>query len=205
MQSTNLLVVFVKNPVKGKAKTRLAATIGDAAALEVYKRLIAITEKATSAVDGCDLHVYFSSETDEKLWSGKEQFVQKGSDLGERMFGAFDHGFNLGYERIAGVGSDLPDLTAETIQKGFKLLEEFDTVFGPSDDGGYYLIGMTKKIRCIFENKAWSTEGLLNDTLTELNREGYSSELLEVLNDVDTVEDLRSSSLAQHFTQHLQS
>lgn len=201
MNNKNLLVVFVKNPVQGKAKTRLAASIGDAAALEVYKRLIAITEKETSNVVNSDLHVYFSTETDATLWSGKQQFVQQGNDLGERMFDAFEHGFTLGYERIVGVGSDLPDLTAAIISQGLELLKSSDTVFGPSEDGGYYLIGMSKKITCIFENKQWSTETLLRKTLEELTSKEYSTSILETLNDIDTIEDLRASSLAECFSE----
>lgn len=203
MNNKNLLVVFVKNPIQGKAKTRLAASIGDPAALKVYRKLIAITERETLAVGDCDLHVYFSNEKDDKLWTGKQQYFQKGTDLGERMYRAFEHGFNLGYERIVGVGSDLPDLTAGIISQGLELLKSFDTVFGPAGDGGYYLVGMSQKIKCIFEHKEWSTEGLLNETLTEIKEKGYSNNLLEVLNDVDTVEDLRTSSLATEFAEYL--
>ncbi len=201
MNSKNLLIVFVKNPVKGKAKTRLAATIGPEAALEVYKELISITERETSAVQNCDLHVYFSSECDDTLWSGKNQFIQSGNDLGEKMFDAFHNGFEVGYKRIVGVGSDLPDLSAEVISEGLELLKSNDAVFGPSDDGGYYLIGISKPTPCIFENKQWSTEGLLAETLHELKNKNLSVGLLEVLNDVDTIEDLRASSLATKFAE----
>lgn len=203
MNSKDLLIVFVKNPVQGKAKTRLAATIGSEAALKVYKELIRITERETTAVENCDLHVYFSTELDDSLWKGKDQFIQTGEDLGERMYGAFKKGFELGYERIVGVGSDLPDLSAEIISKGLQLLQSKDTVFGPSDDGGYYLIGMSQPTPCIFQNKQWSTETLLDETLSELKESKRSTGLLEVLNDVDTIEDLRTSSLAKMFAELL--
>ena len=203
MNSKNLLIVFVKNPVQGKAKTRLAATIGAEAALDVYKELISITEKATSKISDCDLHVYFSSEIDESLWPGKVRFIQQAADLGERMYSAFYNGFELGYHRIVGVGSDLPDLNSETISKGISALSTNDVAFGPSDDGGYYLIGMSQPTPCIFENKKWSTESLLDETTRELSGKSISYSLLETLNDVDTIEDLRSSSLSDKFSEYL--
>ena len=134
-------------------------------------------------------------------WPNNEKFVQRGNDLGERMMNAFDDSFNKGYKRVIGVGSDLPDLSAEIMTQGIEQLKENDTVFGPSEDGGYYLIGMTKLIPQIFENKAWSTESLLDDTQIELKELGYSIELLQTLNDVDTIEDLRNSSIAERFSE----
>lgn len=201
MKSSNLLIVFVKNAVIGKAKTRLAKTIGNEAAFEVYKELIAITERETQNVSNCDLHVFFSSEITEDYWLGQIKFVQQGNDLGERMKSAFIHGFDLGYERIVGVGSDLPDLNAKIIEEGFQLLEKNDAAFGPSEDGGYYLIGMSKMIDCIFENKPWSTEELLEITLSELSEKEMNTGLLVELNDIDTIEDLRNSSLRERFSE----
>jgi rSAM/selenodomain-associated transferase 1 len=200
MQSENLLIIFAKNIVLGKVKTRLAKTVGDTAAFNVYRELIDITEKQSLSMVNCDVHVYFSDVKINALWPNTEKFVQHGNDLGERMMNAFKNSFNNGYKRVIGVGSDLPDLTAEIMMQGLDVLKSNDTVFGPSEDGGYYLIGMTHLIPQIFENKAWSTELLLDDTVKELKELDYSTVLLETLNDVDTIEDLRNSSLAEKFT-----
>ncbi|MFT5778735.1 MAG: rSAM/selenodomain-associated transferase 1 [Crocinitomicaceae bacterium] len=199
MNSNCLLVVFVKNAVKGNAKTRLAASIGDDAALEVYHHLIGITERETLAVNECDVHIYFSSEIDESLWPGKQKYVQQGADLGERMMDAFVRGFELGYDRIIGIGSDLPDLNEKSFTEAFEKLKTGDAIFGPSDDGGYYLIGMRELLPCVFENKPWSTSELLELTLAELREKGHSINLLPTLNDVDTLEDLKTSSIAGKF------
>lgn len=199
MSEKRLLIVFVKNAVLGTAKTRLAKTIGNEKAFEVYKHLMQITEKATSEVENCTVHIYFSSEKDPNRWSNYTQFVQQGTDLGERMSDAFRRGFELGFEQIVGVGSDLPDLTAEIIEKGLNELNTNDAVFGPAEDGGYYLIGMRSMLECIFENKPWSTEGLLEITLEELKLKGHSVGVIETLNDVDTEEDLMESSLKGWF------
>lgn len=199
MSEKKLLIVFVKNAILGTAKTRLAKTIGDEAAFKVYKHLMHITEQATLGVQGADVHVYFSSEKDDTRWTDYTQYVQQGTDLGERMSDAFRRGFKLGYDKIVGIGSDLPDLTSEIITKGLNELNANDAVFGPAEDGGYYLIGMKSMLDCIFENKPWSTESLLNVTLEELESKGHSVGIIETLNDVDTEEDLRNSSIANEF------
>lgn len=199
MIEKRLLIVFVKNAVLGTAKTRLAKTIGNEKAFEVYKQLMQLTEKATSTVTNCTIHVYFSSEKDPTRWSSFEQFVQQGSDLGERMSDAFRRGFELGFEQIVGVGSDLPDITSAIIEKGLDELNSNDAVFGPAEDGGYYLIGMRSMFECIFEDKPWSTEDLLEITKAELISKGYSVGLIDTLNDIDTEEDLLGSSLKDWF------
>lgn len=199
MSEKKLLIVFVKNAVLGTAKTRLAKTIGKDAAFEVYKHLMHVTEQATIRLKNCDVHIYFSSEKDSTRWTNYTQFVQQGNDLGERMSDAFRRSFELGYEQIVGVGSDLPDLTSEIIDKGLAQLKSNDAVFGPAEDGGYYLIGMRSMLECIFEDKPWSTEGLLDITLEELKSKGHSVGIIETLNDVDTEEDLMNSSLTERF------
>lgn len=199
MSEKRLLIVFVKNAVLGTAKTRLAKTIGNDAAFEVYKHLMQVTEQATTGLNNCDVHIYFSTEKDPTRWTNYTQFVQQGNDLGERMSGAFRQGFELGYQQIVGVGSDLPDLTSEIIDKGLDQLNSNEAVFGPAEDGGYYLIGMRSMIDCIFENKPWSTEGLMEITLNELKSKGHSVGIIETLNDVDTEEDLMKSNLKEWF------
>lgn len=197
--SEKLLIVFVKNILLGKVKTRLAKTIGDFGAFEVYKELVQITEAETERLDGVTVHIYFSDQIIESKWPNKQKFVQSGKDLGERMQQAFQHGFDQGFTKIIGVGSDLPDLNAELMNEGLNALENNDTVFGPSEDGGYYLLGMNRMINSIFENKEWSTSGLLSTTTNELITNHYSVQLLPELNDIDTIEDLKASSVSEKF------
>ena len=199
MKSEKLLIVFVKNIKLGKVKTRLAKSIGDDGAFEVYKELVSITEAETKRLYNVDVHIYFSDIIIESKWPSFEKFVQEGNDLGERMKSAFQDGFTEGYQRIIGVGSDLPDLSADIMNEGLQALEEVETVFGPSEDGGYYLLGMNKMINCIFENKMWSTEGLLAATTEELENKNISVKLLAELNDIDNIEDLKASSVSNKF------
>jgi len=194
-----LLIVFAKNIVLGKVKTRLAKTQGDSFAFNVYCRLVDITERESLLVKNADVHVYFSDVIINSKWPNQEKFVQQGSDLGDRMKHAFEQGFAQGYERIIGVGADLPDLCADVMEEGLAALNSSDTVFGPSEDGGYYLIGMRKMIPQIFEDKPWSTDTLLEITQNQLTGLGFSSATLKELNDVDTIEDLKASWLGTEF------
>lgn len=201
-EKKQLLIVFVKNILMGKVKTRLAKTIGDVGAFEVYKELVDITENETDRLEDIDIHVYFSDQVIESKWPGKQKFVQQGENLGKRMQNAFQHGFDLGYDKIIGVGSDLPDLNADIMNEGLEALATTETVFGPSEDGGYYLIGMRKMVDCVFENKPWSTDQLLNITLNELDSKGISCSTLATLNDIDTIEDLKASSVSHKFKEY---
>lgn len=199
MKNDALLLIFAKNIILGKVKTRIARTEGDNFAFSVYKRLIDITEEESLRLENADVHVYFSDVVINAKWPNQHKFVQQGNDLGERMMDAFQRGFDLGYKRIIGIGTDLPDLNAAVMSEGLEKLKSFDTVFGPSEDGGYYLIGMNRMIPQIFENKPWSTESLLEVTLDELDELKISSVKLGTLNDIDTIEDLQASWLGREF------
>lgn len=188
-----LLIVFVKSLQIGKVKTRLAKTIGDLGAFEVYKELVLITDKVTSIID-FDKIIYFSDSIDQTRWITSEKRVQIGIDLGDRMKNAFDDGFKNGYQKIILIGSDLPQISKEIIMKGFDELENSDVVFGPAQDGGYYLIGMNTVYESIFENKPWSQPNLLKTTLAELKQQMTNFSMIETLNDIDTFEDLIASN-----------
>ena len=187
-----LVIVFVKNIKLGTVKTRLAKTIGDFGAFEVYSELVKITEKATEELD-IDKRIYFSNAVVDTKWQNEFKTVQHGADLGERMLNAFKEGFEAGYKRIVLIGSDLPDINSTHIKKGIEALATNDVVFGPAEDGGYYLVGLSKMNTAIFTNKPWSQSNLLEQTLQELHNNKVTVSTLETLNDIDTYEDLIAS------------
>ncbi len=189
-----LLIVFVKNLTLGKVKTRLAKTIGNDRAFKIYEELVLITENATANVK-FEKHIYFSNNVINSKWITDKKFVQTGEDIGERMLNAFRDGFTKGFEQIILIGSDLPNISEQIINSGFEALKHSETVFGPAQDGGYYLVGMNRLSSTLFLNKPWSQPSLLKDTLSEIN--DYS--LLHELNDIDTIEDLRESFLNTQF------
>jgi rSAM/selenodomain-associated transferase 1 len=194
MPKKQLLIIFVKNIVLGKVKTRLAKTIGNTGAFNIYKQLFDITLKESIKVN-CTRHIYFSDVIINAPWPNDAKFVQSGSDLGIRMSNAFKHGFEQGFEEIILIGSDLPEISQNIINSGFKALVQNKTVFGPALDGGYYLVGMTEFIPDIFLNKRWSQPQLLKETLKELTSLKISSGEITPLNDIDNLDDLNKSTL----------
>ena len=188
----DLIIVFVKNIKLGKVKTRLAKTIGNQGAFEVYSELVKITEASTQNI-AIDKRIYFSDAIVESQWINSFKAIQKGRDLGARMKNAFLKGFEDGYERIVLIGSDLPDINSKHIENGLKALYNNDLVFGPAVDGGYYLVGMTKMYDFVFIDKPWSQSYLLDITLNEVNTKGLTYNILQELNDIDTFEDLNTS------------
>ncbi len=194
--SKELVIVFVKNIKLGKVKTRLAKTIGNQGASEVYSELVKVTEKATEDLL-VDKHIYFSDAVVDTKWKNDYKTVQQGIDLGERMKNAFKKGFEDGYKRIVLIGSDLPDITANHINKGLNALKQNEVAFGPAEDGGYYLIGLSKMYNFVFDNKPWSETHLLEETLSELKEKQVTFTTLDTLNDIDDFEDLIASKFYQ--------
>ena len=188
-------MIFTKNPVLGKVKTRLAKTIGNKAALQVYQILLTHTQAVAQLVNA-DREVHYSEKVEKNdFWNSafftKKQ--QKGADLGKRMAHAFEEGFRKNYTKIIIIGSDLYDIQPETIERAFQALETHQVVIGPAQDGGYYLLGMTSFIPAIFQQKKWSTATVLKDTLADLKN--HSVKLLDSRNDIDTYNDLKNSSI----------
>ena len=186
----NLIITFTRNPELGKCKTRLAKTIGDEAALRVYKYLLKHTEQVIKQVDA-DKAVYYSVKIRENdLWDASvfQKYQQVGDDLGIRMQNAFQNGFNNNYQKIVIVGSDLFHLQPQHIEDAFKALDSNDVVIGPAEDGGYYLLGMKTMHASVFKNKNWGTETVFTDTISNLTDQ--KTHLLETLNDIDLYEDL---------------
>ncbi len=199
MNTENLLLIFTRNPELGKCKTRLAATIGDEAALGVYKMLLNHTVTITKNLPYTKQVHYSVKIRENDIWDAdfytKKQ--QYGDDLGQRMKHAFTKGFEQGYKNIIIIGSDMYDLSQQDIESAFNQLETHDHVVGPAEDGGYYLLGMKDLHPTIFENKVWGTNTVLKDTLDDLQKHNYT--LLKTRNDVDYYEDIKDISAFQEF------
>ncbi len=188
----NHLMIFVKNPVPGKAKTRLAASIGDQKALDIYKFLLSYTAYIASEVESTRT-VYYSSYIEKNDMFSPNQFhksIQSDGDLGVKMNEAFDYSFHQGYSKNVIIGSDCYELNHDIIKGAFQMLDEKDFVIGPAADGGYYLLGMKQKEPAIFQNKHWSSSRLYADTLIDFEAFGYSYHELPTLSDIDYIEDL---------------
>ncbi len=203
VNSKSLLIIFTRNPELGKCKTRLAATIGDEAALQVYKFLLAHTVKITSNLNVAKQVHYSVKIREDDIWDNLiyDKRQQYGNNLGERMAHAFEEGFASGFEKICIIGSDMFDLAQNDIEDAFLGLDHSDYVIGPANDGGYYLLGMKKFNPKIFHDKRWGTDTVFNDTINDL--EGESIYIKEVRNDIDLYEDIKDVAAFQPFLKHL--
>jgi rSAM/selenodomain-associated transferase 1 len=193
----NLLIVFSKNPAAGRVKSRLAASIGDEKALQIYEQLRELTERATVNIAASKVICYsdFIPESDLLLTGNTEAWLQQGSDLGERMHHAFLKGFTLGFTSIALIGTDCPEITPFILDLAFRKLEEHDVVLGPARDGGFYLVALKHPFPQLFLKRTWSTSKVLNDSLSIVREHRRSLGLLPALSDIDTIEDLKASHL----------
>ena len=202
-KSKHLLLIFTRNPELGKCKTRLAAKVGDQAALDIYKFLLSHTVNITSELD-VTRWVFYSNEIwEEDIWANGtyQKKLQNGADLGQRMLNAFKEGFESDYEKIVIIGSDMYDLSQADLESAFSQLNQHDYVVGPAEDGGYYLLGMKALNKELFQDKPWGTETVLEDTLKHLKQEKVS--MLPVKNDVDHYEDIKDIKAFQPFLKHI--
>jgi uncharacterized protein len=198
----NALIIFVKNPVLGKVKTRLAADIGDEKALGIYENLLDKTFRISQEADE-PTFVYYADEIIENdIWQGKKikkSLQDPDLDLGRRMKAAFDSVFKKGFENVLIIGSDNYEITSEFITKGFECLSKKDAIIGLAKDGGYYELGITENayknnprlLDQLFLNKLWSHENVGNEAITVFESHNLSFEYLPTLRDIDTVEDLK--------------
>jgi rSAM/selenodomain-associated transferase 1 len=184
-----VVLIFQKNEVLGKVKTRLAAGVGEEQALEIYQQLLAKTYLALRDVS-VSITSYFSEFIPENpIHSAENKLVQVGQDLGERMKNAFAENFESGMEKVVLIGTDCPSLEGIHLAQAFEALDQSDLVIGPAQDGGYYLIGMKRRADFLFEGITWSTELVLSQTLALAAEQGLQTSLLPVLEDIDTLED----------------
>jgi hypothetical protein len=179
------IIVFSRAPVPGGVKTRLAERVGAWAAARLHLRL---TRRAlrTARETGCgpvELHV---TARHAAFDFHKEIFLQKGKDLGERMYRALRR-----HRRAILIGSDCPALTAGDLRRAARLLcAGYRVVLSPTEDGGYALIAARHAPRAIFEAVAWGEPQVFRETAKRLDRLGCRWRALRVLRDVDRPEDL---------------
>ena len=184
------LIIFIRNPVLGKVKTRLAATIGNERALAVYTFLLAHTKSITENLP-FSKYVFYSDEINtDDLWNGYQKKLQCGNNLGERMQHAFKYLFKAGYQHIGIIGSDCYALDERVIMEGFKQMETNEVTIGPATDGGYYFLGMEGSFKNLFQQISWGSSNVFETTLEAVKSQQLSFHLLPMLQDVDEEKDI---------------
>ncbi len=196
-QSKNLLIVFVKNLVAGNVKSRLALSIGYSNALAIYTDLVSKIHDVVVDLP-FDKQISYSSSIDKSdIWESEffNKSLQEGENIGERMFHAFSKAFLAGYENIVLIGSDIININSGIIFESFYQLQKSDIVLGPAVDGGYYLIGLKKPMKQLFENKDWSTNKVFIQTLKNCFEMDLTLSLVTELADLDRIEDFQYLNL----------
>ncbi|MDP3723514.1 MAG: TIGR04282 family arsenosugar biosynthesis glycosyltransferase [Candidatus Omnitrophota bacterium] len=189
------LLIFVKEPVPRQVKTRLATEIGAEAACHVYRRCVERTLERLVALRGEITLCVEPAEAMGRLqaWLGSAWPVQpqRGATLGERLADATDSAFAAGMRRVIVIGTDSPWLDHLRIEEAFSAMERTDLVLGPTEDGGYYLVGLAKSAPGLFHGISWSTSQVLDQTLAAARASGMTSALLPEGYDIDRLTELQ--------------
>ncbi len=192
------LIVFVKNPIPGAVKTRLQTRYAPDQVAALYTAFVRDVLARTESIDVDRRVIAFDppdaeSEVRALFGGGKAQWQyvpQVQDDLGARMREALVQQLDAGASAAVLIGSDIPSLPAYHITQAFDLLRTKDVVLGPSTDGGYYLVGVSRPIPEIFEDVEWSTPSVLTQTIDRVQRAGNTLGLVSPYFDVDTPEEL---------------
>jgi uncharacterized protein len=189
-----LLIIMARSPELGKVKSRLAKTLGENRALDIYKKLLHHTLTCAKS-SGVEIKWFVDGDTSYFQDLGLNIEKQSNGDLGNKMKDAFAHSFSKEYDQVVMIGTDCIDLSSSTIHDAFQALSKCDVVLGPAQDGGYYLIGMKKMLGELFESMPWSTEFLLAKTIERTRLLSLSITTLTIKNDIDEEKDLEGTNL----------
>jgi rSAM/selenodomain-associated transferase 1 len=192
-----LLVVVAKAPVAGQVKTRLHSELTPAEATALYRCFIQDRITEIGQLKTIDLAISFTPADSKNYFTsftanGFHLFAQRGKDLGQRLSNIFVDKLAAGYDAVSIIDSDTPDLPHSIVQQSFQILatDRTDAVFGPCDDGGYYLVGLRRPHPQLFQQIPWSTDRVLPQTLEMANTLGLQTKFLPPWNDLDTFQDL---------------
>ena len=187
-----VILVFAKPPLLNKVKSRLGKQVGKEASLWIYKKLLHQTAKVSfkSKLKTVLFEKKVSAELKTIFKHVIEFQIQKGKNLGSKMENAFTWAFGQNYKKIILIGSDLWSLDEETLIEAKEALEYNDLVIGPCYDGGYYLIGMKKLNKKLFNGISWGKKKVFKQTLSKISEN--SVYYLDIKNDIDDEQSLKS-------------
>lgn len=190
-----LLLVVAKEPVPGRVKTRLRGLMSPEMTTEFYLCLLRDTLHLMRQASDVTCGIVFTPAESRAYFealapAGFVLHAQRGSGLGERLLHAFEDFLEGGYSRIIIMNSDSPTLPLAYLEEAFGLLDTHDVVFGPSEDGGYYLVGASAPHPTLFLDIQMSTSTVLEETLPRADAAGLSVALLPAWFDVDLPADV---------------
>ncbi len=188
------LIMMLKAAQAGRAKTRLAQGLGAVGAVTVYRRLSAPLTWRLGRDARWTLELRVTPDDWVRqagrgpgAWAPARRRPQGHGDLGARMERALRA---APWGPVVMIGGDCPAVRPEHIAQAFKALGQSDAVFGPAEDGGYWLIGLQRRPfpDRLFQGVRWSGPHALSDTLANL-RPRFTTAFLETLSDIDTAQD----------------
>lgn len=190
----NLLVIFAREPVPGRVKTRLAKDVGAEAAAALYDLMLRHVVNSVMSPQ-YDLIICKTPESGRACFEGLAPGAlitdQSPGDIGEKMSGVFREEFARGYRKICIIGTDCPGVSSSGIQRAFDLLGKRELVLGLSFDGGYYLVGLSAFHPELFEGISWSTGSVFSETVGKARFLGIGYALLSVRGDIDDIAGLK--------------
>jgi rSAM/selenodomain-associated transferase 1 len=190
------IAIMAKAPQAGAVKTRLCPPLSSADAAALYRCfLLDKIEQVRSLTAASPVIAYFPPEGRGFFEEVAPNFVlvpQRGADLGERLANSLGELLDRGHRGALAIDSDTPTLPLEFLQRALDLVTTptIDVVLGPTEDGGYYLIGLRTAYRELFEAMTWSTPQVLAETLRRAEAHGLRVARLPAWYDIDTAEDL---------------
>lgn len=193
-----VVALFVRVPIPGRVKTRLAVNLGNAGACHLYRAMV---DDILHNIKACGYPIYLfhdgadqSELPDKWLQAADNIVIQRGESIGERMDAAFEHCFAEEIEQVILIGSDIPELDSKIIISASNALKNYDAVIAPAADGGYCLIGLQQRAYhpALFQDIPWSTERVLRTTIEKCERRHLRVTLLKVLQDIDTIDDIKA-------------
>ena len=191
------LIIFTRYPEPGKTKTRMIPELGATGAADLQRQLSEHTIHTAQILQQSrpiDIEIHFAGGDRSLMssWLGNHHsyYLQASGDLGAKMTSAFHDAFERGKQRIVIIGIDCPDINSVILNQAFNSLKDNQLVLGGAEDGGYYLIGLSKLVPELFLNINWGTDSVFSSTRKIAQQLALSIDYLPVLPDVDRPEDL---------------
>lgn len=187
------IILFTRIPVPGLVKTRLMPTYSGEECAALQHAMAADAADALRPL-GLDILLFYAEDGPldylNGIGDGLARIPQRGSGLGQRMEVAISKTLAMGYEGVLLLGSDLPFLSHSDVAKSSALLEKHDVVLAPSEDGGYWLVGLKQAFPPLFTHQQYGTGWVLEDARGICKAHQKTLALGPLRRDLDTPEDL---------------
>lgn len=188
------IIIFTRVPIPGQTKTRLQNFITKNQCAEIHKNFLKDIKQTCKNLKR-DIFVFYTPEDENNILKNILGYefkykIQEGKDLGEKMYNAIEYVLKKGYNSCILIGSDIPYLKENDLEKAFEILRKKDIVLGPTADKGYYLVGMKKPVKTIFENIEYGHGNVLDNTIASIKNSNLTYNLTNKNIDIDEEEDL---------------